>query len=132
MGFTALSYSIAIRPARLRLLLDPLLPFVRCLQVLRGLFLRALKLAQTARDRGGVFLILGLTGMALVTILVVTSVASLICGYGLLKRRRWARIFGIVLAAVELINFPIGTALGAYALWVLFNKETEAMFGVST
>ena len=76
--------------------------------------------------------ILGLTGMALVTILVVTSVASLICGYGLLKRRRWARIFGIVLAAVELINFPIGTALGAYALWVLFNKETEAMFGVST
>ena len=76
--------------------------------------------------------ILGLTGMALVTILVVTSVASIICGYGLLKRRRWARIFGIVLAAVELINFPIGTALGAYALWVLFNKETEAMFGVST
>ena len=76
--------------------------------------------------------ILGLTGMALVTILVVTSVASIVCGYGLLKRRRWARIFGIVLAAVELINFPLGTALGAYALWVLFNKETETMFGVST
>ena len=76
--------------------------------------------------------ILGLTGLALVTILIVTSVASLVCGYGLLKRRRWARIFGIVLAAIELINFPIGTALGAYALWVLFNKETEALFATST
>jgi hypothetical protein len=88
--------------------------------------------ASDNEDAGLALGILGLTGIALVTILIVTAVASLICGYGLLKRRRWARIFGIVLAAIELINFPIGTALGVYALWVLFNKETEAMFASST
>ncbi len=38
-----------------------------------GLFLRALKLAQTARDRGGVFLILGLTGMMFFSVMINAS-----------------------------------------------------------
>ncbi len=38
-----------------------------------GLFLRALKLAQTARDRGGVFLILGLTGMMFFSVVINAS-----------------------------------------------------------
>jgi hypothetical protein len=72
--------------------------------------------------------VLGLTGIALTTYLVITSSVSLLCGWGLLKRRRWARILGIILAAVSLIQFPLGTVIGAYALWVLFNKQTETMF----
>jgi hypothetical protein len=75
--------------------------------------------------------VIGLTGIAVTIYLVVTSVASVLCGWGLLQRRRWARILGIVLSAVSLINFPIGTALGIYGLWVLFNKQTEAMFGTA-
>ena len=35
---------------------------------------------------------------------------------------------GIVLSALRLIEFPFGTILGAYGLWVLFNKDTEALF----
>jgi rod shape determining protein RodA len=38
-----------------------------------GLFLRALKLAQTARDRGGVFLILGLTGIMFFSVVINAS-----------------------------------------------------------
>jgi len=72
--------------------------------------------------------VLGLTGIAVTIYLVVTSLASLVCGWGLLNRRRWARTFGIILAAVSLIQFPVGTVLGVYGLWVLFNKKTEAMF----
>jgi hypothetical protein len=72
--------------------------------------------------------VLGLTGLAFTTYLIVTSAVSLLCGWGLLKRRRWARILGIILAAVSLIEFPLGTVVGAYALWVLFNKKTEEMF----
>ena len=34
----------------------------------------------------------------------------------------------IVLAAINLINIPLGTILGAYGLWVLLNKETERLF----
>ena len=72
--------------------------------------------------------LLGFTGIA-VTILALTfAVPSIICGWGLLKRRRWARILAIVLAAISLIEFPVGTVFGVYVLWVLFNKETEALF----
>ena len=72
--------------------------------------------------------LVGLTGAALAATLATGAIASLVCGWGLLRRRRWARILGIILAAFALIQFPIGTVFGVYALWVLFNKQTEQMF----
>jgi hypothetical protein len=75
--------------------------------------------------------ILGIAGMALVTMFGVFSLPSLITGYGLLYFKSWARIVGIVLSAVSLINFPLGTAVGVYGLWVLLNKETERLFDVA-
>jgi len=72
--------------------------------------------------------VLGLTGFALTTILLILSAPSIVCGWGLLKLRKWARILGIILAAISVIRFPLGTVFGAYALWVLFQKETEALF----
>jgi len=43
------------------------------LALFAALFLRALKLAQTARDRGGVFLVLGLTGMMFFSVVINAS-----------------------------------------------------------
>ncbi len=73
--------------------------------------------------------IIGLAGMGLVIFLLMVSLPGLIAGFGLLKLKPWARILGIVLCAINLINIPIGTIFGAYGLWVLLNKETEQMFG---
>jgi hypothetical protein len=75
--------------------------------------------------------IIGIAGTALVVFLLAVSLPGLITGIGLLKFQPWARIVGIVLAAINLISFPFGTALGIYGLWVLLNKETEALFGGS-
>lgn len=72
--------------------------------------------------------IIGLAGTALVIFLLAISLPGLITGIGLLKFQPWARIVGIVLAAINLINIPLGTILGAYGLWVLLNKETERLF----
>jgi hypothetical protein len=72
--------------------------------------------------------ILGLTGLALTVLLIGLSVPSIICAWGLLRFRAWARIVAIVLAAIALISFPYGTIFGIYALWVLFKRETEAVF----
>ena len=72
--------------------------------------------------------IIGLAGSALVAFLLIISLPGLIIGVGLVKLAPWARIAGIVLAAINLINIPFGTALGIYGLWVLLNKETEALF----
>jgi hypothetical protein len=75
--------------------------------------------------------IIGFTGTALVFFMLAISLPGLITGWGLLKFRPWARIVGIVLCAIHLINIPFGTILGVYGLWVLLNSETERMFGAS-
>jgi len=72
--------------------------------------------------------ITGIVGAALGGFFVLTSVPEVIAGIGLLKRRSWARILAIILAILDLINIPIGTAIGIYALWVLVNDETAKLF----
>jgi hypothetical protein len=72
--------------------------------------------------------ILGVMGAALSTFLLVLSLPAVVIGIGLLQRRAWARIAGIVLSLLNLFNFPFGTVLGVYGLWVLFSKETERVF----
>ena len=72
--------------------------------------------------------VLGLTGITLTIVVLVFSIPYIICGWGLLRLRPWSRILGIILAAISLIRIPFGTIFGIYALIILFNKETEALF----
>lgn len=72
--------------------------------------------------------ILGVLAVVFFVALLVFSIPGLVVGIGLLKLQPWARIGGLVLSAVNLFNFPIGTALGAYGLWVLMSKDTEPLF----
>jgi len=72
--------------------------------------------------------VIGIAGTALAMFLSVFAIPGLVTGYGLLQRKPWARIVGIVLSAISLINIPVGTAIGIYGLWVLLNKETELLF----
>ena len=61
------------------------------------------------------------------TVLIIVGIIALgdiICGYGLLTKQRWGRILGLVMSFVYLLSFPIGTALGIYGMWTLFDKET--------
>jgi hypothetical protein len=72
--------------------------------------------------------IIGLAGTALVAFLAAVSLPGLIAGIGILKLQPWARLLGILVAIINLIHVPIGTAVGIYGLWVLLNKETERQF----
>src|SRR5438876_10871183 len=58
----------------------------------------------------------------------ILALPGLITGWGLLNYRPWARIINIVLSIFELFNIPIGTAIGAYSLWVMFHPETVELF----
>jgi hypothetical protein len=84
--------------------------------------------AADAQDAAIAIPVLGIAGTALAMVLIVFAVPGLVTGYGLLKYKPWARIAGIVLSALNLINFPFGTLLGAYGLWVLLTRETERLF----
>lgn len=72
--------------------------------------------------------ILSLIGGIVFVIVLVLSIPGVVAGIGLLQYREWARIFTIVLSALDLINVPFGTALGIYGLWVLLQNETVRLF----
>jgi hypothetical protein len=76
--------------------------------------------------------ILGLAGTALGMMLTILAIPGLVTGWGLLVLKPWARILGIVLSVLNLLNIPFGTILGIYGLWVLLNKDTERLFNRTT
>ena len=55
-------------------------------------------------------------------------IPSFIAGYGLLKRKPWARTAGIIASILAVINFPHGTALGVYSLWFLFGEHGQRFY----
>ncbi|MEE9169252.1 MAG: hypothetical protein V3U73_05765 [bacterium] len=67
-------------------------------------------------------------GTAVGVFILVLSVPGIIGGIFLLKRAEWARIFVLILSVIDLLNIPIGTAIGIYSLWVLLNDETVKLF----
>lgn len=72
--------------------------------------------------------IIGLTGAALVSVVLLVSLPGIVVGIGLYRFRPWARVAGLVLALLSLIIVPYGTIVGAYGLWVLLSKDTEPLF----
>jgi hypothetical protein len=53
------------------------------------------------------------------------GVLHLVLAWGLFEREPWARVFGIVIGGLALLRFPLGTALGAYTLWVLLPENSS-------
>ena len=61
-------------------------------------------------------------------VFMVTGVVGMIAGWGLYERRSWARILVLVLAFLNLLHPPFGTAIGIYTLWVLLPAASEAEY----
>lgn len=55
----------------------------------------------------------------------VLGVTSMAGGLGLLKHRPWGRIVVLIVAVLTILGFPVGTAMAAYAIWVLTRPETR-------
>jgi hypothetical protein len=56
------------------------------------------------------------------------GIPGLLAGYGLLTRKPWARVLAIVVGILGLLNFPVGTAIGIYTLWVLMQPAASEYF----
>lgn len=73
-----------------------------------------------------------LSGVSVIVgvVLAVVAAPSIIGGIGLLNRRDWSRILLLVLGALALFSFPIGTAVGGYTIYVLVQQESrDALVG---
>lgn len=64
----------------------------------------------------------------LATIALLWGVLHLAVGAMLRQYRHWARLAALGLALINVVLFPFGTALGAYACWVLLTDEGRRLF----
>jgi hypothetical protein len=72
--------------------------------------------------------VLALIGGIAASLIIVLSLPRLIAGIGLLKHHNWARILTMIVSVIGLIDFPVGTALGGYGLWVLLHRDAAPLF----
>jgi hypothetical protein len=61
-------------------------------------------------------------------VITLLELPGLAAGWGLLTYRPWARPLNIACSIFDLFSIPIGTAVGAYSLWVMFRPETVELF----
>lgn len=59
---------------------------------------------------------------------VVMAAPIAIAGKGISGFKPWARTFGTLIAAINMLNFPIGTAVGAYTVWAMSDETAEFLF----
>jgi hypothetical protein len=72
--------------------------------------------------------VLGFIGTVGLIFFTCLALPGFIAGYGLLKRRPWSRVLAVVVGLLSLINFPIGTIIGFYTLFVLFQNSATPYF----
>lgn len=75
--------------------------------------------------------ILSAIGIPVTLFILILSVPNIIAGIGVLKLKQWARYLSMVLAVLDLINIPIGTAIGVYTLIVMVMDGVAELFSSS-
>ena len=68
-------------------------------------------------------LVVGTIAVILMLLIAIISVPNILAGWALIKHKSWGRILTIILSILNLPALPLGTALGVYGLWVLFQPE---------
>ena len=53
---------------------------------------------------------------------------AFLAGYGLLKRKPWAKTMGIIAGVLAAMNFPIGTAVCVYSMWFLVGEGGQGLY----
>lgn len=73
-------------------------------------------------------LVLGIIANVIMVVTIIFSIPGILAGIGLFKRKEWARILTLILSVLNLINFPLGTAVGIYSIWALVQPEVVEEF----
>jgi|GraSoiStandDraft_46_1057282.scaffolds.fasta_scaffold358942_2 hypothetical protein len=53
-----------------------------------------------------------------VLVILIYGAPSILAGIGLVMKQSWAMILALIVAALKLFSFPVGTAIGIYAIWI--------------
>ncbi len=72
--------------------------------------------------------ILTLVGLIIAMVLSIISLPGIITGVGLMNFRPWARVLALILAMLNVLNFPFGSILAVYTFVSLLNSDTADLF----
>ncbi|HPF51425.1 MAG TPA: hypothetical protein PK335_07605 [Draconibacterium sp.] len=75
--------------------------------------------------------VLSIIANIVMVVSLVLSLPGILAGIGLFKRKEWARILTLIISVLELVNIPLGTAVGVYSIWALSQNETVELFKAS-
>ena len=73
-------------------------------------------------------IVLSIIANAITVFFTIIAIPGILGGIGLIKRKEWARILILIISVLNLLNFPIGTAIGGYSIWALIQPEVVAEF----
>lgn len=73
-------------------------------------------------------IVIAIIAKVMLIFIIILSIPGIIAGIGLLKRKEWARILTLVISVLNLINVPVGTAVGVYSIWTLVQPEVISEF----
>ena len=102
--------------------------FGLCMMLLFGGIAALVGIAGHDRDSAAAVPVLGAIGSLIMVVAFVLALPKIAAGIGLLYCQNWARILTIIISIIGLMDFPFGTALGVYGLWVLLSPEGTALF----
>ena len=60
--------------------------------------------------------------------MLVFTIPSFVAGYGLRKRKSWAKLWGIIAGVFAGMSFPLGTALCVYSIWFLIGDAGRELY----
>jgi hypothetical protein len=71
---------------------------------------------------------LAVISVMLISFQLVISIPCAIAGSLVMRYNEVGRVILIICSALNILNFPVGSALGGYGLWVLLEAETDPLF----
>ena len=83
--------------------------------------------AGAVSGEAGAFALMAGLGGAIALFIGVLSLPSILGGWGILTYKPWSRTLVLILSFLNLLNLPIGTLIGGYSIWVLFNPEAQRL-----
>jgi len=72
--------------------------------------------------------VLSIVANIMIFVVLVLSLPGIIAGIALFKRKEWGRILTLIVSVLNLVDIPLGTAVGAYSIWAMVQTETVELF----
>lgn len=65
--------------------------------------------------------------LAMGLFLLVVALFIFVSGIGLLQSKKWSRVTSMIVGALAIFSFPVGTIFGAFTLYYLSRPETSSV-----